>query len=402
MGGRFNVLLEQQQSIEEMWKNTKEILCEAAEEVLGFKESEARKPWISQEVLDLSDRRKWLKKEKANGDRQIQLAYNKLTKEIHQKARQCKEEWLRNQCIEIQQASQEHATSKVYQKIKLISGEVTCKSLPVADKDGKLLQEKEAIKERWKEHFKGLYNTMNPVDEGVLAEIPSTNMTEEMDSFQQGEIEVAIRSLKSGKAPGVDNVTAEMIKAGGECTAKVMHRLCNKVLEEEQCPDDWGKAIIVPLHKKNDKTVCSNYRGISLLSVPGKVFTKALQQRLKRYVERVLSEEQAGFRQGRGTIDQIFVIRQLAEKYTESNNVLYNNFIDYKQAFDSVWQKGLWQVLRHYGIPEDGKGRERKPPLLGKFLYRSLSFTYYKFTKDMFQSLKTTDISYCTGDENNS
>ena len=153
VGGRFNVLLEQQQSIEEMWKNTKEILCEAAEEVLGFKESEARKPWISQEVLDLSDRRKWLKKEKANGDRQIQLAYNKLTKEIHQKARQCIEEWLRNQCIEIQQASQEHATSKVYQKIKLISGEVTCKSLPVADKDGKLLQEKEAIKERWKEHF---------------------------------------------------------------------------------------------------------------------------------------------------------------------------------------------------------------------------------------------------------
>ena len=114
-----------------------------------------------------------------------------------------------------------------------------------------------------------------------------------------------------------------------------------------------SKAIIVPIYKSKDKQECGNYRGISLLSIPSKVYTKILQQRLKKYVEKSVSDEQAGFRKGRGTIDQLFVIRQLAEKYWEKKQTLFNNFIDFKQAFDSVWQKGLWQVLRNFGIPED-------------------------------------------------
>lgn len=59
-------------------------------------------------------------------------------------------------------------------------------------------------------------------------------------------------------------------------------------------------------------------------------------KQLKRYVEEKMSEEQAGFRKGRRTMEQIFVIRQLSEKYTEMNRTLYNNFIDVKQALDSV------------------------------------------------------------------
>jgi len=66
-----------------------------------------------------------------------------------------------------------------------------------------------------------------------------------------------------------------------------------------------------------------------------------IQERLKRYVNRIDAEEQAGFRAGRGTIDQIIVMRQLSEKFYEKNRTLHNNFIDFKQAFDSVWQEGL-------------------------------------------------------------
>ena len=144
-----------------------------------------------------------------------------------------------------------------------------------------------------------------------------------------------------------------MIREGEECSVDMMHTLCNKIYKEKTCPSDWGKAIIVPIHKKKDKTICNNYRGISLLSVPGKVYTRVLQQRIRRYVEEIVGEEQAGFRKGRGTVDQIFTIRQLAEKYYGKNKVIYNNFIDFRQAFDSVWQQGLWRVLRNYGIPEE-------------------------------------------------
>jgi len=66
-----------------------------------------------------------------------------------------------------------------------------------------------------------------------------------------------------------------------------------------------------------------------------------------------MSEEQALFWKGRGTIEQIFVIRQLSEKYTEMNRTLYNNFIDFKQVFDSVWHERLWRIMKHCGVPEE-------------------------------------------------
>jgi len=71
---------------------------------------------------------------------------------------------------------------------------------------------------------------------------------------------------------------------------EVLHFLLRKIYQKENCQADWGKAVIVPLYKKGNKMVCSNYRGISLLSIPGKVYTK---------VEESLAEKQAGFRSGR-------------------------------------------------------------------------------------------------------
>jgi len=61
-----------------------------------------------------------------------------------------------------------------------------------------------------------------------------------------------------------------MLQAGAECSAEMMHKLCQKIYTEKQCPVDWGKAIIVPIHMKNDKKECSNYRRISLLSIPSR------------------------------------------------------------------------------------------------------------------------------------
>ena len=72
--------------------------------------------------------------------------------------------------------------------------------------------------------------------------------------------------------------------------------------------------------------------------------------RLTSQAEEVLSEEQAGFRKGRSTTDQIFNCRHLIEKHLESQNDLYNNFIDFKKAFNRVWHEGLWSTLNKYGI----------------------------------------------------
>ena len=93
-------------------------------------------------------------------------------------------------------------------------------------------------------------------------------------------------------------------------------------------------------------------RSPNLLSVPGKVFCRVLLHRIKTSVERILREEQAGFRGGRSCVDQIFVLRTIIEQSLEWNSSLYVNFIDFEKAFDSVHHATLWSILRSYGFPE--------------------------------------------------
>ncbi len=79
-------------------------------------------------------------------------------------------------------------------------------------------------------------------------------------------------------------------------------------------PDDWTKAIIVPLHK-GSRSECSSYRGISLLSVPGKVYGRILTERLMEVTEGKVCEDQGGFRKGKGCVDETFAMKRLVEGY---------------------------------------------------------------------------------------
>ena len=104
--------------------------------------------------------------------------------------------------------------------------------------------------------------------------------------------------------------------------------------------------------KKGDLSQCSNYRGISLLSVPGKIFNRVILNRLKNAVDTKLRDNQAGFRRNRSCTDQIATLRIILEQSLEWRSSLYVNFIDYEKAFDSVDRTSLWKLLRHYGVPD--------------------------------------------------
>ena len=211
------------------------------------------------------------------------------------------------------------------------------------------------MKTRWQEYFEELYNDPNPVNESILNELHPSNRetSEEEPPILLDEVQNAIGRLKNRKAPGVDNITAEELQAGTQMLgADILHKLFQDVWDAEEFPPDWRKAIIVPIFKKKDKLDCNNYRGISLLCHSSKLFLSILLQRIRRRTDEILAEEQAGFRHGRSTIDQIFTLRQIAEKYMEHNRQLYVCYVDFRKAFDSIWRRGLWTVMRHLGYPE--------------------------------------------------
>ena len=116
-------------------------------------------------------------------------------------------------------------------------------------------------------------------------------------------------------------------------------------------PVDWVIACMVPLYKgKGDVQECSNFRVINLLSVVGKVYGRVLINRIRDKAENVIVEVQGGFRRGNGCTDQIFIVKQICEKYLGKGKDAYFAFLDLEKAYDRVDKDAMWNVLRLYGI----------------------------------------------------
>ena len=163
-------------------------------------------------------------------------------------------------------------------------------------------------------------------------------------------MEAAVKSLKKGKSAGADNIPAELVQAGGEAMITALTNICNKIWQTGEWPTPWTQSLIITLPKKGNLQQCQNYRTISLISHPSKVMLKILLNRLKPQAEKIIAEEQAGFRPGRSTTEQIFNLRILCEKYLQHQQDLYHVFVDFKKAFDRVWHAALWATMRLYNI----------------------------------------------------
>jgi len=104
------------------------------------------------------------------------------------------------------------------------------------------------------------------------------------------EVELAIEELKSHKSPGIDQIPAELIKAGG----KTIHELVISIWNKEELPEEWKEYIIVPLYKKGDKRDRSNYRGISLVPTTYKIVSNILPSKLTPYAEEIIGDHNCG------------------------------------------------------------------------------------------------------------
>jgi hypothetical protein len=110
------------------------------------------------------------------------------------------------------------------------------------------------------------------------------------------EVESVINKMKNNRAPGDDDVIAELIKYGVSTIVEAIYKLIVMVWENEIMPEGWKTGIMCPIFKKGDNLVCENYRGMTLLSVTYKILSGALNERSKGYVEIGFGEYQCGFR----------------------------------------------------------------------------------------------------------
>ena len=130
------------------------------------------------------------------------------------------------------------------------------------DSKGDLVADLNFIVVRWRNYFSQLFSVHEVKDVGQ-AEIHTAETI--VPEPSASEFELAIDKLKSHKSPGIDLMLAVLFKAGSRTICLEIHKLITSIWKKEKLPEEWKVSIIIPVHKKGDKTDCNNYRGISLL-----------------------------------------------------------------------------------------------------------------------------------------
>ena len=167
--------------------------------------------------------------------------------------------------------------------------------------------------------------------------------------IDMSEISAAIKDLKSGKSGGEDLLLNDFLIHGKDFLSPYILKLFNFVFQTGIFPTGWSDGLLKPLHKKGNRCSPDNFRGITLLSVLGKLFTRVINKRLDTWAERygIYVEAQYGFRKGRSTTDCMFILHNIINKFIENGNKLYAFFIDYSKAFDYIIRENLWFKLMH-------------------------------------------------------
>ena len=233
---------------------------------------------------------------------------------VQRKLRWMENNWWAETAAQIQSYANISDTKSFYEALKGVYGPRRFSLHPIRSTDGDLIKNKELILERLAEYLQNLLNKVHTTDPGFLDDLPTLPIIPKLDdppSFD--EVEKANLSLKDDKAAGPDNIPPEVIKYGGRALHRRLHNFILDCWSAKCLPQQWKNANIILVHKqKGDRAECGNSRGISLLSVAGKVLAKiTLTRILEHVVDLVLPESQCGFRCGRSTIDMIFVTWQL-------------------------------------------------------------------------------------------
>ena len=149
---------------------------------------------------------------------------------------------------------------------------------------------------RWAEYFQQLFVAAPPATWmntcGVV--IPAADPPISIAPPSLEETRRAVDRLKGGKAVGVCGIAGEMLKAGGPDIISGLHSVLVAVWESGIIPSDWKQGLVVPIWK-GDRLDCNNYRGVTLLSVPGKVLAHLLLSRIRNHLLLFQRPEQSGF-----------------------------------------------------------------------------------------------------------
>jgi hypothetical protein len=246
--------------INRTWETTRENIKISTKGSLGYYELKKHKPWFEKGCSKLLGQRKqaklhWLQDQRAiNGNN-----LNNISREVSRHFRNKKREYLKDRINTLAMNSKSKNNRDLYGGINEFMRGYQPRSNLVKNENGDC----HSIFNRWKNYFPQLLNVHRVSDVRQIEVHTAKLLVHDPNPI---EVEIAVAKLKMFKSLGSDQIQAEMIQAGGEILRSNFHKLINSIWNKEKLPDQWKEYVIVPVHKKANKTYCNSYRGMPLLS----------------------------------------------------------------------------------------------------------------------------------------
>ena len=255
---------------EKQWKQMKTILQETTTEVVGLSTRKKTKDWFDEadtEIQELLEKKRSCHNHllAKPDDQASKAAYKTACSTLQTKLRTMQNDWWTRLAERTQRYADMVDMCAFYEALKAVYGPSHQIQAPLRSSDGSaLLTDKEAILQRWSEHFEGLFSDRRIVQESSLAKIPQVDVELELDDPPtREEIRKATMQQKVGKSPGIDHIPAEVYQHGGEAVLDKLLDLFTNCWEKGTLPQDLSDAVIVSLYKnKGEKSDCSNYRAL--------------------------------------------------------------------------------------------------------------------------------------------
>ena len=310
------------------------------------RERERETWWWCEEVrLAIAEKKKAFKAWKADSTEERKEVYREKKREAKRAVAEAKEAAWQEWCREIDSAEGKQKMFKIAKQMReerkdIVGGKY------IKDEDENILVREQDIRERWRKYFEELLNEANPYEreEEEKVEGPVERISEE-------EVKWALKKMKKGKAPGPSGLTSDILRELGERGTEELVNVFNGIQDKGEIPEEWNDSYTIPIYKgKGDALSCSKHRGVRLLEHGMKLWEKILEERLRKIVK--IDGCQFGFQKGKSTIDAIFIVRQVQEKYAAKKRKLFHVFVDLEKAFDRVPREIITWALRRQKVPE--------------------------------------------------
>lgn len=342
-------------NIDQNWDDLKTAIQDTSLKILG-KARKQSDEYISEHTWSMIDERAKMKNNinsiaNASKRREARKEYNQFDKMVRRAIRDDKREYTNRLAMSADEAAKTHDMKKLFDITKKFNATNKERSVPIKNENGEMISTTKAQLARWKEHFMETMNIhrsgieLTQADNIVPLPIKTTPPT-------KAEIRDSIKSLKLNKASGTDNIPAEIFKADPNMFAEILYPLFNEIWVKECYPKEMLKGTIIKVPKKGDRSICDNWRGITVLPAVMKIIMKILLDRMMIHCNKKLRPEQAGFRPAMSCTDQINTLRIIIEQSLEMRSPLYMLFVDYEKAFDSVNRDCIWTEMHNFGVPD--------------------------------------------------